>query len=69
MIVLVSFIVLLQGIPDFSHGASHPYIPIHSFCSGGVGRLLKKKKKKKKNKKKKKKKKMKKNRRFPDFQT
>ena len=33
MIVLVSLIVLLKGFPcfhDFSHGASHPYIPIHS---------------------------------------
>ena len=34
MIVLVSLIVLLKGFPcfhDFSHGASHPYIPIHSI--------------------------------------
>ena len=34
MIVLVSLIVLLRGLPcfhDFSHGASHPYISIHSF--------------------------------------
>ena len=33
MIVLVSLIVLLRGLPcfhDFSHGSSHPYIPIHS---------------------------------------
>ena len=33
MIVLVSLIVLLGGFPcfhDFSHGASHPYILIHS---------------------------------------
>ena len=33
IIVLVSLIVLLRGFPcfhDFSHGASHPYIPIHS---------------------------------------
>ena len=33
MIVLVSVIVLLRGFPcfhDFSHGASHPYIPVHS---------------------------------------
>ena len=31
MVVLVSLIVLLRGLPcfhDFSHGASHPYIPI-----------------------------------------
>ena len=30
MIVLVSLIVLLKGFPcfhNFSHGASHPYIP------------------------------------------
>ena len=37
MIVLVSLIVLLRGLPcfhDFSHGASHPYIPIHNdFCT------------------------------------
>ena len=36
MIVLVSLIVLLRGLPcfhDFSHGASHPYIPIHSIES------------------------------------
>ena len=34
MIVLVSLIVLLGGFPcfhDFSHSASHPYIPIHSI--------------------------------------
>ena len=34
MIVLVYLIVLLGGVPsfhDFSHGASHPYILIHSF--------------------------------------
>ena len=34
MIVLVSLIVLLRGLPcfhDISHGASHPYIPIHSI--------------------------------------
>ena len=34
MIVLVSLIVLLRGFPcfhDFSHGASHPYIAIHSM--------------------------------------
>ena len=34
MIVLVSLIVLLRGFPcshDFSHSASHPYIPIHSL--------------------------------------
>ena len=34
MIVLVSLIVLLRGLPrfhDFLHGASHPYIPIHSI--------------------------------------
>ena len=34
MIVLVSLIVLLRAFPcfhDFSHGASHPYIPIHSI--------------------------------------
>ena len=34
MIVLVSLIVLLRGLPcfhDFLHGASHPYISIHSF--------------------------------------
>ena len=30
MIVLVSLIVLLRGIHDFSHGAALPYIPIHS---------------------------------------
>ena len=33
MIVLVYLIVLLGGFPcfrDFSHGASHPYILIHS---------------------------------------
>ena len=33
MIVLVSLIVLLRGLPcfhDFSHGASLPYILIHS---------------------------------------
>ena len=36
MIVLVSLIVLLRGLPcfhDFSHGASHPYILIHSIES------------------------------------
>ena len=39
MIVLVSLIVLLGGFPcfhNFSHGASHPYILIHSvewFCT------------------------------------
>ena len=35
MIVLVSLIVLLRGFPcfhDFSHGASHPYIP-NDFCT------------------------------------
>ena len=34
MIVLVFLIVLLRGLScfhDFSHGASHPYIPIHSI--------------------------------------
>ena len=35
MIVLVSLIVLLRGLPcfhDFSHGASHPYISfLHLF--------------------------------------
>ena len=34
MIVLVSLIVLLRELPcfhDFSHGASHPYISIHSI--------------------------------------
>ena len=34
MIVLVSLIVLLRGLPcfhDVSHGASQPYIPIHSI--------------------------------------
>ena len=34
MIVLVSLIVLLRGLPcfhDFLHGASHPYILIHSM--------------------------------------
>ena len=34
MIVLVSLIVLLRGFPcfpNFSHGASHPYIHRHSF--------------------------------------
>ena len=34
MIVLVSLIVLLREFPcihNFSHGASHPYIPIHSM--------------------------------------
>ena len=34
MIVLVSLIVLLKGLPCFRHftrGASHPYIPIHSM--------------------------------------
>ena len=33
MFVLVSLILLLGGFPcfhDFSHGASHPYILIHS---------------------------------------
>ena len=33
MIVLVYLIVLLGGFPcfhDFSHGASHPYILVHS---------------------------------------
>ena len=34
MIVLVSLIVLLRGLPcfhHFLHGASHPYFPIHSY--------------------------------------
>ena len=33
MFVLVSLIVFAKGLPcfhQFSHGASHPYIPIHS---------------------------------------
>ena len=38
MIVLVSLIVLLRGLPcfhDFSHGASHPYpfIQLSDFCT------------------------------------
>ena len=36
MIVLVSLIVLLRGLPclhDFSHSASRPYIPMNDFCT------------------------------------
>ena len=38
MIVLVSLIVLLRGLPcfhDFSHGASHPYIPVFALVFDG----------------------------------
>ena len=36
MIVLVSLIVLLRGLPcfhDFSHGGSHPTSPLNDFCT------------------------------------
>ena len=45
MIVLVSLIVLLWGIPcfyDFSHGASHLYIPIHSVLMNFLMHLFRK---------------------------
>ena len=37
--MVVSLIVLLRGFPcfhDFSHDASHPYIPIHSMILAHV---------------------------------